>query len=252
MENFLTRLADAGGTIDATGTAALTALYAALARTGVWDRLGEIWAPAATNLAGALVKFKVWPGTAGFYTNVNFVAGDYNQTGGSGGLTADGATKYLTGGPPANQFGLDASMWVSIKTVSSGAGQRSYLGSIETPDSLYIGNNPPATNTIGRLGQNFNATYVAAATAGHWTLTRADGNNLLLYLEGTAVANNATVQTAPTITRDQYLFAYNSTGAAAAFTNARLSGAAFGRYLTAAQIVDLAASWTAFDTALSR
>lgn len=252
IESFISRLTTAGGTIDATGTAAVTDLYNTLARTGVWDRLSEVWPCVGTNLTAAMQKLKIAPTTQTAYTNTGFVGGDYAQTGASGGLTGDGTAKFIGPGPALSSFGIDCSLFVAAKTANAGAGQRTWLGANNGTDYARIGSSNVATNVISRLGQAFNATYAQPSSAGYWTATRADANNELLYLGTLAVANNATVQTAMLSGEPTVIFAENGSGAATAFSPSRLTGAAFGRSLSASQVADLVAAWTAFDAALSR
>lgn len=252
IESYLARVAAAGGTMDATGTAAVTQLYNRLARTGVWDRLGEVWPCVGTNLAAVMVKLKVWPSTAASYLNQNFVLGDYNQTGGSGGLLGDGVIKVLTGGPPMNEIGLLGCLFADIRAASGGAGTRVTLGAANGADFSWLMSNPPATNTIGRLGQSFNATFVAAASAGRWTVNRQSPTLLELWQDEFRVATNASAATATTAIDQCAIFASNTSGSPVSFSSARLGGAAFGRVLSATQIAELVGAWTEFDASLSR
>ena len=61
----------------------------------IWDKFLEVAPFAGANLNAALVKLAHPVGVPGVITNVNFVAGDYSESGANGGLLGDGATKFV-------------------------------------------------------------------------------------------------------------------------------------------------------------
>ena len=252
IEQFVANLTLAGGSIDATGLNAVTALYSSLATAGVWDRLTQVWPCVGVGLASALQLLKWIPGDPTSYGNVNFIAGNYSQTGGSGGLTGDGATRYLTGAPSNAQMGLDSSFFVSCRAGFAGAGNRFFGGSIAGGDQFWVGSLNPAASVATRLGLLATATLAAAATNNRWTGSRVSASSIALYQDAVSVATDATGITAPTSGQRQFIFAVNSAGSPAGLMACRLTGVAFGLSLSAQNVSDLSSAWATFDSALSR
>lgn len=252
VEQYVANIKAAGGSIDATGLAAVQGLYGALATSGVWDRLTQVWPCAGTGLASALVQLRYPPGTPVSLTSVSFVGGNYAQTGGAGGLTGDGATKYLIGGPSMRDLGLDCSMMYSVRAGFTGAGNRFLGGVLVSGDQYWVGSLNPAASVAARLGQIVTATLAVPAVAGRWSGVRSSASSLTLYQDAAAVATDATSVTGSTSVQPGYIFCSNSSGSPIGFLAARLTGATWGLSLTAQNVSDLSAAWSAYDVALSR
>jgi len=252
IESYLARVAAAGGTMDATGTAAVTELYSSLARAGVWGRLSEVWPCVGTNLQACLQKLKVQPGAPAAYANVNFALIDYIQTGGGGGLTGDGTSKSLFSGPTPVELGLDCSLFVACRAGFSGLGNRFLAGSTTGTDQYELGSLNPAASVTVRLGSAVPATIASPAVPAYWQGVRETPTSIILYQDGFPVASSATLATAPVSTHRAALFATNSSGAHVSFVAARLTGAAWGLSLTPSQVFDLASLWGSYDALLGR
>lgn len=252
IESYLARLSAAGGSIDATGLAAVTALYRTLAATGVWDLLIEVWPCAGANLTSALVKLKVCPGTANSYTSTNFVGGDYAQTGGSGGLAGDGSTKYLSGAPTINDLELDSSIFVAVRAYTAGAGLRIAAGAASGANAWYFGAANGLSSTDGRLGGATGPTFAAAIVAANWTLSRTASNVIRLFRDFAASAVDGNTVAPLVDSTSCYLFALNTAGVPSSFFQGRLAGVCFGRGLSLGQVDTLQTAWAAYNLALSR
>lgn len=231
---------------------ALNTLVSTLQTQGIWDLLYDVWPCCGSNLSAALVKLKVAPGTATAYTNNNFAGGDYNETGGSGGLNANGTTQYLSGGVQLVTLGLNCSLFASARSLVAGAGNRALCGAITGSDQYWVGGLAPASASDGRLGQTTTASLASALAAARWCITRLANNDLQLYKDSAPVGSSNTVTTGSSSTNGIFVFAFNSSGSPSAWLQCRLTGHCSGKGLTGTQVGQLTAAWAAFDTALSR
>src|SRR5688500_6622197 len=100
-----------------------------------------------------MVKLVYPGGVPGVITNVNFVAGDYNETGANGGLLADGTTKYLNTGFNAQTYLPDnAHLSFYLREDVGAAGNRSLIGTLAGSDQYWLGSIAPASQANARLG----------------------------------------------------------------------------------------------------
>ena len=192
--------------------------------------------------------------------NFNFVAGDYAETGGSGGLKGDGTSKYLNAGFAYSSLASASSTHLSFSGTSleTTSGDRMALGSFEFPGN---------TNSLcildiqtGGSSRGYRSTSVGPAqinNAGitaepHMIGTRTAVNLNRIYRSGTQAAESTATAAPVTAARAFFVFAGNNNGTAQAFTAGRLRMYSIGNGLTAAQALAFSNAVVAFNTALGR
>ena len=192
-------------------------------------------------------------------TNVNFVQGDYAETGASGGLVGNGSTKSLNTGVAANLFSASNShLSVGLVTPHSGTGFKALIAATTASGiawELYgrrdagFGNGAAGFGNATTESQRFGDNVVTAAlAAGHIIAAHPT-----MYRNGVASGAVATASQEVGGTATLFVFAANSiNGTAVNHTNARLSSYSIGLGLTASQAAAFSAAHAAFNTALSR
>jgi hypothetical protein len=196
-------------------------------------------------------------------TNVNFVQGDYAETGASGGLLGNGTSKYLDTGFSLASLPSAASRHISAYEIVKSANNNdtSIGGSYSlSSDGMVLGTRSPATTyTWARGGPNDVAVASSSYSGGaHWI----GQNNTLragqLYKNGAldnsgTVANDLTSNAANTVG----VLAWKITGgtpdpAWTFISAARLGGYSIGASMTDAQALAYYTAMQAFQTALGR
>jgi len=178
----------------------------------IWEKLIEVGPFAGANLNAAMVKLVYPGGGSGVLTNVNFVAGDYNE---SGGLNGDGATKYLNTGCNA-QLSLPDNAHLSfyLRDDVSVSGNRALIGAINGVDQYWLGA-ITNTQTNVRLGQTAVASLAQNMSKGFYIGSRSAVNMLKLYKNGAVVGSDATTIVHAKPSANIFVFAFNSAGASA-------------------------------------
>jgi hypothetical protein len=233
--SYYNRVISNGGIISDASLSAVEKFVQDCKNSLIWDKLIEVGPFVGSNLNAALVKLIFPGGGSGLLTNVNFVAGDYNESGVNGGLNGDGATKYLNTGFNA-QGSLPDNSHLSfyLRDDVSAASNRALIGTINGTDQYWLG---AITNTQTniRLGQTITATLAQNMSKGFYIGSRSAVNSLKLYKNGAAVASDATAVTHARPNLDLFLFAFNSGGTAAAHFPGRGSFYSIGQALSDAE-----------------
>jgi hypothetical protein len=187
-------------------------------------------------------------------TNVNFVSGDYAETGASGGLNSgSNVSKYLrTGIAPSD---IAATPWNNHVAI--------YSRELMTSNSQCIGANSysffPAYSSGTRLfyrtaGNNSGAENVAITSSGHLVATRSAALASSVYRNGASVSvtpadNGATAAD----TYKLIVFGQGTTSeTAAAYFPGRLQGYSLGTAISDSQAASYYTAMQTFQTALAR
>jgi len=196
-------------------------------------------------------------------TNVNFVAGDYQETGSGGGLKGNGSSKYLnTGLAPSNISSLlDVHLSASGTDLDT-SGDRVFVGSINSnanPGSEIYALDVYAAYVTGRASRlsmftagQFPVVTTPGTTESHIIGVRTSATSSVIYRGGASAVTNATTAVPVSHTRNWFVFALNNIGTPTAYTAARLRMYSIGNGLTAAQALAFSNAVIAFNTALGR
>ena len=241
--DYVMRVIANGGTISDASVDAIEKFVQDCKNALIWDKLLEVAPFAGTGLNAAMVKLVFPAGVPGVLTNVNFVSGDYSETGVNGGLLGDGATKYLnTGFNGQSHLPDNAHMSFYLREDVSVAGNRSMIGVLQASDQYWLGSVTPATAVNARFGQTVSANLAAGMNRGFYVGSRTAINQLRLYKNGGLVASDSTSVTHARPNLPVYAFAWNSSGLAGAYLPARGSFYSIGHGLDATEAAALNAA----------
>jgi hypothetical protein len=231
--DYRDRIVANGGTISDASVDAIEKFVEDCKNALIWDKLLEVAPFAGTNLNAALVKLVYPAGVPGVITNVNFVSGDYTETGANGGLLGDGATKYLNTGFNAQTYLPDnAHLSFYLREDVSVAGNRGLLGTISGTDQYWLGSLTPASQVNVRLAQTISATLAAPMNKGFYIGARSSGSLLRLFKNGVLAATDTTAVVHARPNLNLYAFGWNAAGAAGAYVPARGSFYSIGQALS--------------------
>lgn len=245
-----------GGTVSSSTINAVSNFCQSIAEDGLRDRLYRLNLFCGGNLSSALVPLYRGPAPTGTQygnatdTNVNFVSGDYVETGATGGLKGNGTNKRLATGFPSNTVALANRHLAAYESLNA---TTDYSASVQSYSS--------ALNRHWRLGLWTSSTnYIYSAFAG------VGGQPSFIKGTGLIVGQNDSA-TAGTIYRNGISVANETGGAASSvdtapvqilgevsgeFSEARLGGYSIGEKFTAPQVLAYYKAMQAFQTALTR
>ncbi len=214
------------------------------------------------NLSGALVPLYISGSSGGTLvanatdTNINFVSGDFAQTGAIAGLTSN-ATKYLnTGEAIVSQLSVgDAHLSVSGASLdgaggfnfmgASGAGFNNIAALQRAGSGIYRGFMEAATGK--------SATTTTGFTAGQLIASSVSTNDLRMFQNGTQNGPTVTAtRSGPLTSNSMFVFSFNANGTPSNGVATRLQSYSIGRGLTAAQAAAFSSALAALNTALGR
>ena len=259
-----------GGSVSGTTLNAVSKFCRDIDAAGIRDKFYRLNLFAGDNLNAALVPlYRAESRTASIRgnttdTNNNFVSGDFNNTGSSSGLKADGTSKYLNTGLSANAVAAsNAHLGVGLRaTESRSAAFRTVIGTYGgtsfTTNSLEIALHGTTSRTGSAFFTRFGTTSDCAGdNIGGATGALATGDIVAawpsMYRNGLATGATATTSTNYPAAHSIYVFANNNGGASVInYTDARVSWYSIGLTMTAAQAVSFYNAIAAFNTALSR
>jgi hypothetical protein len=261
--DWATRASSNGGTISTTTIRAVSDFCAAIDRGGLRDRFARLNVFAGGNLSGALVPLYrsfSYGGTligSATDTNVNFVSGDYADTGASGGLTGNGTTKHLDAGASIlSQLSVgDAHLSVSGASLAGLDGQNLMgAGGSGFNNLAALQRGPSSTH---KAFVNGTPTAVVSTTtgfsAGQLIASSVATNDFRMFQNGTQNGSTVTTTRSGSLTANSvFVFAYNDNGTTATRVAARLQSYSIGLGLTAAQAAAFSAAIASLNTALGR
>ena len=246
-----------GGSVSGTTLSAVSKFCASIASAGIRDRFYRLNLFCGTGLEACLVPLYRGQSLGGTQfgnttdTNVNFVTGDYAETGASGGLVGNGSSKYLQTGFPMNSLPstTDGHAAVYDMTRSSSTAFRGLVG---VNQDAATGFGVAADNTTYGIWGNF--AFVANNTNGLLLASRTSSSLLTTYVNTTAIVTNVNTVTPTATSRTAVVFARTaiSTGAITFYAADRLGGYSIGLGMSAAQVSAYHSAMQAIQTALTR
>jgi hypothetical protein len=188
-------------------------------------------------------------------TNNSFVAGDYTETGSSGGLAGNTSTKYLQTGLAVNTLTVGDRHLSAYEVVRSGGTYQNFLGT----ESVSTGANQfllgyEGSGSVVRFGFTAFSSSLGSATTstgGHWLGTNISSGGGTLY-KNAAIEGQTTGNTASPGSEEFYIFALNRLGSRVSYYAGRLGGYSIGLAMTPTQVSSFYTAMQAFQTSLSR
>ena len=277
-QSWINRVYANGGEVSTSTASAVNDFCNAIDAAGIRDRFYRLNLFAGTGLSACLVPLYRGQSLGGTQfgnatdTNVNFAAGDYVETGSTGGLKGNGSSKYLSTGvtfanAPLNSITYSA--YASSMETSGSSVAFTLIGNLRA-NAGFSGSNLASfwnfgtgmrrLDIVGASGSvGFGPTALPPAafvSAGH-----TGGTGYAVFSNGASVATasatitNTTVNTVNPIT----VFARNTPDQNSSaqltpfvFTSARLASYHIGTTMSAAQQSAFYAAIQAFQTALGR
>ncbi len=264
--DWASRVSANGGTISTTVLRAVSDFCAAIDRDGLRDRFLRLGIFSGGNLSGALVPLYRSTSFGGTVignatdTNINFVSGDFTESGASGGLTGNGTTKYLDCGTSIlSQAGVGSvHLSVSGSSLTSGGSDASMIGG----SSASANNISVLQGRSGGVARNIfyaNGTPTAllvsssAASSGQIIGTAVSTTDMRIFQNGTQNGSTLTTTRSGTLTTSPvFVFTVGVAGVPQSVSSARLTTYSIGLGLTAAQAAAFSAARAALDTTLGR
>jgi hypothetical protein len=230
-----------GGSIAPATLGALSAFVNRLKRHGtLWDKLDEIYPLCGRGMASACVKLKFV--TTPFMTNNGFVDEDFEEWGPTGGLTPNGAIKYLDTHFPATSLRDDAHLCYIEQQPASDFGARTAIGVTDGALEWSIGAVDAFSDRTAILGEPAAAASIAGGY-NDWTsvyiANRESPTSLALYKRTHLKNINTNLATSsPKPALNLFLCARNNAGTADQFWKNRLRYSSIGQALTADEVID--------------
>ena len=263
--DWATRASSNGGTISTTTIRAVSDFCAAADRGSFRSAIYRLNLFCGGNLSCALVPLYRGPTFGGTNygnatdTNVNFVSGDYSETGATGGLKGNGTNKYLNTGYAANTLAANNThLGIGMVTANTLTGFRAAIGAFDgTAQSLEI--NVRRSSGFGNYSSFFTRYNSSTDQFGDdvVTSTLAAGDLLAawpkLYRNGTASGITATTSLNYPSAHSIFVFAESSAGTTPSnYTDARLGWYSIGATMTATQAGSYSSALAAFRAQIGR
>jgi hypothetical protein len=231
-DDFSRRVRASGGAISNASAFAIDDFARGLMEADLWGKIIDM-GPFVGSWPGCMVKLKYPVGVASSLTNVNFVAGDYVETGASAGLLGNGATKALRTGVAQSVLGPAAHACFYLREAMANTATHAMIGAGTTGEDFVL-----MQSTTEMRGLHGKAIYanIADLGAGFWGVNRTGGTDLRLYKNGASVAVNSTATTPGTTGNDFALFAENIDGTNSSYLNRRGCFYSLGQSLTGAEM----------------
>jgi hypothetical protein len=261
--DWASRVSSNGGTISSSVIRGVSAFCADIDRQGLRDRFARLSIFSGGNLSGALVPLYrsfAYGGTligSATDTNVNFVSGDFAESGASAGLTGNGTTKHLECGPSIlsqlsvgnahlSAFGSSLIAAAGVNVMGAGGSGFNSLAALQTSTT--------ATNRTFINGTpTLFADSAAGLSSGHLIASAVATNDLRIFHNGTQNGSTLTSTRSGSLTANSvFVFSFNNNGTATQRIASRLTSYSIGRGLTAAQAAAFSSALSALNTALGR
>ena len=256
VREYYCNVVDAGASVSPSTLTALSIFVSRLIRSGLWNKLDEIYPLCGQGLPAARVKLKYVANP--LMTNQNFVEEDFEEWGPNGGLKPDGLTKYFDTNFPATSLrddvhicyiesapiGAGGGSPVTALGVTNGALEWSIGAQVEIDDRSAILGDPSAIATTPAPYSNWTSLYLAKRTS---------PTSLTLFKRTHLKATNAAPSaTSPKPALNLFLAARNNSGAADQYFSNSIRYGSIGRALTSVEAIEYYQHVQSFQEALGR
>lgn len=266
-ENWMVRVRQNGGQVSAPTMRAVSRFCATIESAGIrgrFYRLNLFCGASDASLNAVRTPLYRGPSLSGTQfgnttdANVNFVQGDYAETGASGGLKGNGTTKYIDTGLAQSEIALtNVHLSAGFRDITTSfTAERTFIGAFNSGQTDFsvlraevsTGNLQGAIASFTAIGS---ANQASAATL--LIASRASLTDCRLYINGSQNASSAaSVGSVVASARTYFVFARNNAGSANNFNDARLRVYSIGLAIDANGAAALNSAMAAFNTAMGR
>lgn len=255
-QSWINRVYGNAGAVSVSTAAAVNEFCNAIDAAGLRARFYRLNLFCGTGLAACLVPLYRGPSLGGTQyggstdTNVNFVSGDYVESGASGGLLGNGSSKYLNTGFASNTLGQTDRHLSVFFDLSTSASNRYWFGT----DQSGCGSSFWAVGSSSTSQAEFRCGIPGAGsipTSGKIHVLVSGNGTAQSYLNGSASASvSGTAFTAPA--QNIFVHALNRCNTATDFGSCRVYAYSLGTAMTAGQTSSFYSALSAFTTAMGR
>lgn len=264
---WATRVTANGGTVSSTTLAAVSTFCASIQAAGIrnrFSRLNLFCGNSDASLNAVRTPLYLSSSFGGSVlgdstdTNVNFVQGDYAETGASGGLKGNGINKHLLTGLLASTFShTDNHLAIYGEDFNSGSnfgfGVAARGAAAANPIALWVRISSTAANRFDSTTTAAGVTAASAITSGHLIGSTVAINDIRIIQNGSQSDIVTSTRTVGTPAAIQFaIFGVNDNGSVGSRTAARLSAYSIGNGLTNTQAAAYYTALHAFQTTLGR
>ena len=265
--DWATRASANGGVISTTTIRAVSEFCRAVDSAGIRSAMYRVNPFAGGNLSGCLVPLYRGPTFGGTNfgnatdTNVNFVSGDFIETGTGGGLKGNGTSKYLqTGFTVANLPSTTSSHMSVSATGLATSGSRAFMGASDggTANSFFFYEHATFNGTGRSYRQGsfstgqFPLIASPATEESHILGTRTSATASSIYRSGALTVTNTTTVSPGAQAFPVHVFALNNVGSVIQYSAGTFRSYSIGTGLNATQAAAFSAAVIAFNAALGR
>jgi len=261
--DWSSRVTTNSGSVSATTLQAVSGFCWAIDAAGIRNKFFRLNLLCGTGLASAVVPLYRAPSLgmmqfgATTDTNVNFVSGDYNETGSSGGLQGNGSTKYLTTGflPTLLTVGSAHLSAYVAGAVTSGTFPP-LLGAFVTSGGAELSLYSRGTTTSEAYFASDNGSgFVLSAVSnptGHVLGVTSAVNDRRVFVNGSQSGSTSTTSSSIALPTTVDINILRRSTGSSSYSNARIAAYSIGSSMTVAQASAFYAAMQAFQTALTR
>ena len=261
---WATRVSSNGGVVSSNVIRAVSQFCADIDRNNLRDRFLRLNLFSGGNLSGALVplyRSTAFGGTLignATDTNVNFVSGDFAETGSTGGLKGNGTNKYLnTGLVPSTSLTLGNTHLSAFIATAPTSGTFPAMLSAQSASALFqIVSYQSSAASEAYFVENLAAGGILSAAnnpTGLFLGSAVSTSDRRCYLNGSQSGTTATTSPASQLpTASMFVFANNNSGSPSVWSSARISTYSIGLGMTGAQVAAYNTALAAFRSALGR
>jgi hypothetical protein len=242
----------AGGTYSASTMSALSTFARSAKAAGYWSKLTRINLHCGSDLTAARVPLKAGGGSA-TETISNIVAGDYVETGATGGIKGNGTNKsFDTGFNPVSAGSSSSScgLWTYVRGTESAGTTRTILGHTGT-NIGWVNGGTVEGGFIAVAATSEVAPAANAAAEGFLGVTVNGSRNQQYYRNGAAVGA-AVAATGSFTNSSLHALAFNNAGTPINFSTRYLLAYAMTTGMSAADAAAFNTHMQAFQLALGR
>ena len=270
---WASRVVANGGTVG-TSLSAVSKFCRAIDAAGIRNRFYRLnlfcggTSGTTAGLAACLVPLYRGPSLSGTQyggttdTNVGpFVAGDYAETGASGGLTGNGSSKYLNTGlaPSALPSVATGHMAAYVPQITPSDATKAFMGNASGSNQYNLSYRLNSATGLAQIRTVWGTTASNDASEPSSVLrgglrlsTRTGSTALRTYHNGTQVSLHETSVTPASHVNNWFVYAFNSAGTPIQYSSDSMRAYSIGESMSAEQVAAYYTAMQAFQTALSR
>jgi hypothetical protein len=249
-----------GGTVSGSTLNAVSRFCRSIDAAGIRDRFYRLNLFCGTGLNAVLVPLYRGQSRTGTQlgnttdTNINFVSGDYVETGASGGLLGNLVSKYLNTGLAPSALPQVATMHVSAYRGAGATLARFLISSRDGTDIFEISRrgDGPHQGVIGLTAAASNVNEPGQSDGGHYIASRTSATLMEFRKNTGLIASNTNSVTPGASAQPLFVFALNNSGTPSERFPHRIMAYSIGDGLTASQADAFYTALQAFQTALGR